>query len=216
MIARYATSAATIDRPTLRERAYGGLRQIPNILVFIAIAIGGGLGASWFMVERGSPLTTKRYGPWSIWIGAGRPDTDPYTRAHYLRRGMLAEPGGLVETYFARTDNSGQGLRAYCDYRVSGNDPAALSWSIAAFTSNGGLIQNRAGRYAYNSSTVMRSSGGRFQITLSRDAQPGNWLPVGGAGSFTLVFTIHEPTQRVSEDGGVTNNLPVIEQVQCR
>lgn len=216
MIARYATSGATIDRPTLRERAYAGIRQVPNILVFVAIAIGGGLGTSWLMIERGTPLTTKRYGPWSIWIAAGKPDTDPYTRAHHLRRGMLVAPGGLVETYFASTDNAGQGLRAYCDYRISGIDPAALSWSIAAFTRSGGLIQNRAERYAYTSATVMRSNGGSFQITLSRDAQPGNWLPVGGAGSFALVFTLYEPTQRVSEDGGATSNLPLIEQVQCR
>lgn len=215
-MARSAISSPSIDRPTLGARAYNLIRLIPAVIAFAAIGIGGGLGSSWYMIERGSPLTTKTYGPWMIWPGAGRPDMDPYTRAHYLRLGLIPQPAGLVETYFARTDSSGQSLRAYCDYRLSGNDPAALSWSLSAFTSSGALIKNRAERYAYGSATVMRSTGGRYQITLSRDAQPGNWLPMGGTSSIVVVFTVYEPATRVSEDGSLQPALPTIERVHCR
>jgi hypothetical protein len=216
MSSRALSRVIPFDLRPLAGRVYGVVRQVPNLIVFAVIAVIGGFGSSWYMIDQGSPLTTRSYGPWTMWTGAGRADTDPYTRAHYIRRGMLAESSSISETYFAKRDASGQILRAYCDYYVYGLDPDAESWSLAAYTSNGRLIANRAGRYAFNSSTIMRGAGGRFIVAVSRDAQPGNWLPVGGASNLTLVLTIHMPRAHANDDASTAPALPVIEQVRCK
>ena len=38
--------------------------MLANVILFLLIAIGGGLGSAWVMIERGSALTTERVGPW--------------------------------------------------------------------------------------------------------------------------------------------------------
>jgi hypothetical protein len=63
--------------------------MLVNVIVFVTIAIAGGLGTSWYMIEKGSRLTTRTAGPWVTWVSAGRPQADPYTRAHHIRRGIL-------------------------------------------------------------------------------------------------------------------------------
>ena len=69
------------------------LSLITNILInlaaFALLAVGGGLGSAWYMIEAGSRLSTRSSGPWMTWSAAGRPDADPYTRAHTVRNALL-------------------------------------------------------------------------------------------------------------------------------
>ena len=95
--------------------------------------------------------------------------------------------------------------------------PSAAWWSLSVYDEQGRLIENAAERYSYNSATLMRAPGGRFSITLARNARPGNWLPTGDAGRLTLVLSIEEaqvsgPGQE--EAGG--EKLPRIRRLACR
>src|SRR5262245_17863161 len=85
-------------RPRRRglEKPRGGGRNLglignilTNLIVFVGLALGGGLGTAWYMIEGGSRLSTRTFGPWTTWVAAGRPDADPYTRAHTARNGLL-------------------------------------------------------------------------------------------------------------------------------
>lgn len=186
--------------------------MIANAIVFVLLAVAGGLASSWYMIERGSALTTQTFGAWTTWTQAGRADADPYTRAHFVRRGTLPVSSALVRTYQATTDNEGQALYSSCEYVIEGPEFDAAFWSLAVFDEKGQLIPNPAERHGFNSATLMRSPGGRFGITLSRSARPGNWLPTGGAGRLALQLSIEEP--RVPEGTAVV--LPGIRRIACR
>lgn len=186
--------------------------MIANVVIFILVAVVGGLTSSWYMIEKGSPLTTRKIGPWVMWTAAGRADADPYTRAHFLRRGTLPVSSALAQTYQATTDSDGNGLFSTCEYVVEGPEPDAALWSIAVFDDQGRLIRNPAERYSFNSSTLMRTPGGRFGVTLARNARPGNWLPTGGAGRLALQFRIEEPKGASATDP----MLPTIRRIACR
>lgn len=187
--------------------------MILNVLLFIGVAVLGGLGSSWYMVEKGSRLTTRTSGPWLIWTAAGRADADPYTRAHFLRRGMLPVSSVLTQSFQASTDSDGLALYSTCEYQIEGEEPQASFWSLAAFDEKGNLIQNLAERHSFNSATLMRPANGRLEIRLARNARPGNWLPTGTVGRFTLLLSIQEAA---TGDDAALPALPAIRKVACR
>ncbi len=80
----------------------GALDALINIAVFVAISLGFGIWSSWVMVENGSSLTTRTSGEWVLWSSAGRPDADPYTRAHFSRLGSLPLSTTAIHTWEAR------------------------------------------------------------------------------------------------------------------
>ena len=61
-----------------------------RIIVFIAGGIAIGLMSAWYMIEKGSPLTTTYSGSWHLWTHDGDVGADPYTLAHMSRGGSLA------------------------------------------------------------------------------------------------------------------------------
>ncbi|MGB3719363.1 MAG: hypothetical protein DIU63_12230 [Proteobacteria bacterium] len=186
---------------------------IGNVVLFAGIALLGGLATSWYMIEVGSPLTTVKVGPWVSWPAIGTPNADPYTRAHMARQGSMPISGTLARVWEARTDDTGQRLHSSCDYAVVGRGLNDGFWTIAVFDDSGQLIPNAAGRYAFNSSSIMRAPDGSFHVSLSRDARPGNWLPTSGAGRFKVVLTLLEAGDGLGPDG---TGLPEIRRVACR
>lgn len=187
-----------------------------NLLLVLVLAVGGGLGSAWYMIERGSRLTTRSFGPWVHWPGAARADSDPYTRAHFARRGELPHAPALAMTFQAREDSDGNRLHSSCEYDVAGPDINAVWWSIAAYDERGRLIPNPAGRHAYNANSTLRAANGSFAIAVARDARPGNWLPTSGAGPLVLVLDVQEPRGGWPGSGGEAAALPAIRRVTCR
>jgi hypothetical protein len=189
---------------------------IVNLIVFFGLSIGGGLGSAWYMIEAGSRLSTRSNGPWVTWSAAGRPDADPYTRAHMVRDSLLPLSSTLELSYRAKTDSAGGRLRSGCDYTITLTGFDGAWWNLAAFDSQGRLIANPAERYAFNRDNVMREPDGRAIVSLARDARSGNWLPIGSS-RFTLILSIDDPTQaaRVYESG-ISRPLPEIKRIACR
>lgn len=187
--------------------------MIVNMALFVAVAVFGGLGSTWYMIERGSMLTTRTYGPWVVWTAAGRVDADPYTRAHFARRGTLPMSAAIALNYEARTDSSGRLLSPDCEYAIEGREPAATWWSLSVFDVSGRLVPNAAGRYAYNSATLMRGAGGQLKISLAPTPRPGNWLPTGGSERLVLVLHVQEPEPPSSANEVA---LPTIRRLECQ
>jgi hypothetical protein len=186
-----------------------------NLVAIAVLAVGGGLGSAWYMVEAGSRLTTRSFGPWTTWIAAGRPDADPYTRAHAARNALLPIASTLELTFYAKTDSDGGQLQSGCDYSISIEGLDAAWWSLAAFDRRGGLIGNAADRYAFSSDTAMREPDGRAVIVAARDARPGNWLPIGG-GKITLVLTLQDAVLAAAlNTADPTKALPAIRKLGC-
>ena len=188
-----------------------------NLVVFAALAVGGGAGTAWYMIEAGSSLSTRTFGPWTAWTVAGRPDADPYTRAHTARNGLLPVSSTLELTFRAKTDSRGGRLTSSCDYTIILQDPEPAWWSLAVFDGQGRLVQNGAERYAFNNRTVMREPDGRIAVGVARDARPGNWLPSGRSGRIVLVLTVQDAAFAANvNDAGQARALPEIQRAGCR
>ncbi len=189
-----------------------------DIAIFVGLVLILGLGSSWYMVEAGNRLTTVSKGPWIMWPSAGRKNADPYTRAHFARRGTLALSTEVARTYSARTDSDGAGLHSSCDYAISGEDLNNRWWSIAVFDGSGKLIPNTLQRYTYTRDTAAINANGTTLMTLSRDVGPGNWLPTGGAGRLVVIFTVIDlkPVALTVKANDEQQTLPTIRRVTCR
>jgi len=191
---------------------------LANFFLFVGVALLSGLGSAWYMIDRGSALTTDYFGPWVVWTAAGHIEADPYTRAHVARSGRLPMTTSNARYYLATTDGEGDKLDADCEYAITGKGPRAEWWSLAAYDGQGRLMANTADRYAFNSQTVMRSTNGEYTIVLARDARPGNWLPVTSSYRLRLMLRVYHPVladdriDSTAEQG----ELPTIRRLGCR
>jgi hypothetical protein len=201
----------------LHKRVAIVLGLLGDWAAFIGTVLILGLGTSWYMIDIGTPLTTAHQGPWLRWTSAGRADADPYTRAHFARLGTLQFSAELSLTYVANSDSEGRRLHSSCDYSVEGSEPGTGWWSLSVFDDSGQLIANPANRYAFTSQTIALRPNGTFDVSLARDARPGNWLPTGGAGRLVLVFTTQDPsTPLLPKPTDEHKLLPEIRRIQCR
>ncbi len=200
----------------LKKRFAAFVAYTTDWALFIGVVLILGLGSSWYMIEKGSPLTTLTAGPWVSWIAAGRPDADPYTRAHEARLGILPQSTDVAQTFVARTDSEGRALHSSCDYTIEGHELPNFWWSLTVYDADGRLIPNALGRSVFTSDTMAIKPNGTFAAILSRDANPGNWLPIGGAGRLALAFTVLDlGTRQVAQDGEIERLLPTITRSGC-
>jgi hypothetical protein len=215
-VATLSSLPKLLDR--LRAAGDAAIGAVAKTGLFLGIALIGGIGTSWYLIETGLWLTTRTAGPWVAWTQAATADADPYTRARFARHGSLPLSASVATTYEARTDDDGQRLHSSCEYLVEGEGLEAGWWSLAVFDDGGRLIQNAAERYAYNSATIARSGDGRFIVTLARDARPGNWLPTDGAGRLTLMLTLLESSTEGAgpEADADKPRLPSIRRIACQ
>ena len=194
------------------------MRSLLNLLFIFIIALVLGLGSAWYMIEEGSALTTSRVGPWSVWRSAGKPDADPYTKAHMARAGRLPITATSALYFFADGDEKGERLSSDCEYVVEGRPLNAAWWSLAVYDGTGRLIPNRAGRHSFNRTDVARRADGSFRIVLARSARPGNWLPTAKQGSLKLLLRAYDlrDADSVLDKAAAERGLPTIRKIVCR
>lgn len=195
------------------------MRALGYFIGAFAVALVLGIGSAWYMIERGSLLTTTRIGPWTSWVSEGNPNADPYTRAHLARSGRLPLTSTAARYFSADTDSSGSRLSAGCEYAVSGAPLNARWWSIALYDSYGSLIPNASKRYSFNNEEAIRRSDGSYQIHMSPKARPGNWLPSGDDPSRNLTLLLRIYGLRETDVSGIgqipDTSLPTIELIRC-
>lgn len=194
------------------------MRSLLNLLLIFIVALALGLGSAWYMIEEGSALTTSRVGPWSVWRSAGKPDADPYTKAHMARAGRLPITATSALYFFADGDETGNRLSSDCEYVVEGRPLNAAWWSLAIYDGTGRLIPNKAGRHSFNRTDVARRADGSFRIVLARSARPGNWLPTAQQGSLKLLLRAYDlrNADSVLDKAAAERGLPTIRKVVCR
>lgn len=166
-----------------------------------ALGVGHGFGA-------------MRVGPWPAWPQTGGADIDPYARAVLAHSGQapMGRDQGLM--FIAEADFRGAKLDGRCDYRILAPLPTARFWTISLATPSGALPPNPTGRYGFTSSEVLRREGGAFDINVSREAQPGNWLSPGDVAGFVVVLRLYETALDVDARHDPAT-FPQIERLTC-
>ncbi len=188
-------------------------RLISYSLLSLVVAII----SAWYMIAKGSPVSVQTFGPWTSWVTAGSPLADPYTRAYIARSGLLPLTATSARYFTATTDSNGRTLNASCIYNLEGKTIDALWWSIAVYDLEGQSFSNQMFRYAFSKDNLFLRENGTYQITVSKEARPGNWLPVNGNVDFILKLRIYwpqNPDELISEDSSSTV-FPKISRVSC-
>lgn len=197
----------------LRRMLLTGLSISTNAVLFAVISLVLGVGSAFWTIDRGTSITTLRNGPWLMWTRAGQRDLDPYTRARQAKTGNLPLSAQIAATWEARFDIEGRRLHSSCEYLIE-SEPIDATWfNLAVYDDYGLLIPNSADRHSFTSHTIAANPDGSFFIVLAREARPGNWLPVGGAGRLSLLLTMIEPKPSVTESA---QQLPSIRRIGCR
>lgn len=171
------------------------------MLTAVALSVGHGFGAT-------------RIGPWVAYPKTGGMTIDPYARAVLARSGEapLGRDEGLA--FQASVDSSGARLDGRCDYLVAGAVPAARFWSISLASPSGYLLPNRAGRYGYASSEILRREGGGVEFTVAPGARGGNWLSPGDARRFVILIRLYDAAMDTQERRA-DDAMPRIEKLAC-
>jgi hypothetical protein len=210
--------ASSRPAPWREEEATHSMRSLAYFIGTFVIALMLGIGSAWYMIERGSPLTTTKVGPWDGWITEGNPQADPYTKAHVARSGRLPLTSTVARYFTARSDSAGRTLVSSCEYSIEGGPLNARWWSLAVYDTYGGLIDNASARYSFNSEEMLRHADGSYRVNLSRQARPENWLPSGEADqNLVLMLRIYSPRETDASGIGLvpSERLPKIERKSC-
>lgn len=195
------------------------MRTIIQLIALFIAALVLGTTSAWYMIERGSFLTTKRVGPWSSWVSEGNPNADLYTKAHLARSGRIPMTSTSARYFTARTDSDGYVLTSSCEYLLQGSALNARWWSIAVYDEHGSVLENASERYSFNSDELLRRNDGTYRVSLAANARPENWLPSGSgpAHDIVLMLRVYGPRETDSEGVGdiPDDRLPKIERLSC-
>jgi hypothetical protein len=161
-------------------------------VLMCGVGLALGLAATAYALSHLSPFDRVRLGPWQLEAHAGSPDADPYTLARIARTGEIPLAAGEGLQLIAKADDDGRRLDARCVYKVGPHVPAARYWTLSLIDERGWPVDNAAHRFGFRSSELLRAGDGTFTIVVAADAQPGNWLPVGGPGPFRLALRLYD------------------------
>lgn len=211
---------------SLRERGAriggrlgGFLRRTSRTgFVLYALALGAALGlaSADFATRGGYPFGGTTIGAWTAWPRTGSQDADPYSRAVNARRGEipLAIGEGLLLT--AATDDGGTALDAGCTYAIGGVVPPARAWTLTIAGRGAADPAATTLREGFTSTEILRGTDDRFVITISRDVQSGNWLPMPRPkGPVRLALRLYDTPVAASVGSLDRNTLPAITRLGC-
>lgn len=208
-----------MSRSVSRSTGGSSMQTLLYLMGSFAVALVLGISSAQYMIETGSPLTTRRVGPWVSWVSEANSNADHYTKAHLARSGRFPLAGTMARYFIARTDSSGDELLSTCEYVVQGEGLNARWWSIALYDENGTLIDNPSQRFSFSSSEAIRRSDGTYRIHLAKNARPENWLPTGSGPERGLMLMLRAYSPRDTDAFGsgrfLDDQLPKIERLQC-
>jgi hypothetical protein len=118
-------------------------------------------------------------------------------------------------SFVAHSDSDGAEFNSACDYVVKGEIPPARYWTLTLLSPAGALIANPAERQGFTSSELLRTSDGQFEITLSRHARPGNWLPLDRTSKFILALRFYDSELSAPATALDAAHMPLIVKGRC-
>lgn len=190
--------------------------RVPLLVALgLIVAFGVGILSTIYALNATIGFGSIKLGAWEAFPRAQTSDADPYARSHRAKAGKLLYGSAEGLAFSATTDDSGERLRGSCTYRITGQTPPARLWTLFVAHNDGrplALTSNRPS--ATNSWNVLRDADSSFTVTISTDAQPGNWLAVPSRGAFKLALTLLD-TPTAGSSGLIDLTMPRIERIRC-
>lgn len=102
----------------------------------------------------------------------------------------------------ADKDQKGMHFTPINDYVIKGNKNMlkARYWSITLYAGDHFLADNEIGRYGFNGNSVQYNEDGSFEIYVSQNEQPINWLPSGDDDRIFFVLRMYHPDKSIYEN----------------
>ncbi|RFB04260.1 DUF1214 domain-containing protein [Parvularcula marina] len=150
-------------------------------------------------------------GPWYT-DDFGAKEATPMTRAYTAVVGLLALSRQETLYYMAREDSDGEPMTADYVYEITGGDLPSRWWSITLYGDDHFLLDNEYGKFSVKATDLEREEDGTFKVVISREPQPGNWIPMAGeAGEeVSLLLRMYNPND------GVLDRLQDIDMPEIR
>jgi hypothetical protein len=192
-------------------------RFVPTAVLIVyalLLALGLGLGSTYWVLKGDPPFGSLSIGPWKAWPTLGSTSADPYMRAILAQRGDIPLAIGEGLGFTAVTDSEGRTLDSACTYRVGSVAPTARLWTFSVYGEDGRLLQTELGRSSFTSAELLRDPQDQFTIVLSRSLQDGNWLQLPDSGKFSIVLRLYD-TPGAAGTGLSESVFPSIERVEC-
>ncbi|MCB1472184.1 MAG: DUF1214 domain-containing protein [Rhodobiaceae bacterium] len=187
-----------------------------QLIVVSLLALALGLWSAFHAVDRGIGFEAIKRGSWVAWAQAGLPDADPYTEATFARSGELPLVGGQSIAFSAASDDDGNALSGNCSYRIFGKAPPAQWWTLVVFDAKTRVtIDNPSHRPGFSSSEVIYRADGTFEVALSGEPQPGNWIPLPQATDLRIFLRFYDTPVALGDDFEGAE-LPRIVRGACR
>lgn len=174
-----------------------------------------GLFITFIEIERGTGFAAIVAGPWTGWPRNEASGVDPYTRAILAYSGKIFLSESEAMSFIAQRASDGAEFDSACDYVLKGDIPLARYWTLTLLSPQGDLMANKAERQGFTSSELLRSGIGQFEITLSRHARPGNWLPLGRASKFILVLRFYDSELNAPAAALDAAHMPTLIKGRC-
>ena len=190
------------------------MRFIFFLLFGSMVALGIGLGLSYYALTDGRLAGARQIGPWLAWTETGQPRPDPYTRAYLARRGNLQLGTAEGLQFVAEIDSDGQALDRACTYLVDGKTPTAVLWTLTAIDLDGRNIAASPDFIYLDSEHLSRAADGSAVIRVGRSLSPGDWLEIGGTGPFQLVLNLYDTSVTSGADWS-QDEMPSITRERC-
>ncbi|WP_269620722.1 DUF1214 domain-containing protein [Zhongshania sp. BJYM1] len=189
--------------------------RVLNITVTLGLGVAIGIWSASLMLKHQLNSSSVHNGPWRTLLTAGSTDAGMYQRSGIAIGGLLALSKQETLYFTAFEDSSGNLLQEQCNYRVLGNDPDARWWSLTAYAADHYLPQNDDNALSIAKTTVERDDGGHFEIMVSADPQPKNWISSRAAGDYSLTLRLYNPSSRVYKAPAAVK-LPDILREDCQ
>lgn len=190
------------------------MRFIIYLLYSALIALGLGLGLSYYALTDGRLVGARQLGPWLAWPETGGPHPDPYTRAYLARRGALQLGSSEGLRFVAEADSDGQPLDRACTYVIDGKTPTAAMWTLTATDEHGVNIAASDALTHLDSAHLSRAADGSAMIAVGPNLAPGDWLEIGGTGPYRLVLRLYDTTIAGGQDWSGAE-MPSITRGRC-
>jgi hypothetical protein len=190
------------------------LRSVLTLVLCAACGLALGLWSAYLTVRSPAPVDALAFGPWQAWPNAGTVDVDPYSRARLSRTGEIPLGSGEGLALLAQTDDAGEPLVSSCEYRIAGQTPPARLWTLSVENTDGHVLPERNGIAALGSDVLLRNTDGAFEIALSQNPQPGNWISTQQAGEFRVVVRLYDTAVRANP-ALTTITMPHIQRGPC-